>query len=512
MALTNSEKQKRYRERHLRAMARTPASDQCVTFRSPVRRRHHQGQDDPPGTPQRLYNNRSDRGAPVESGQQHVARWREKISGVVESTSAMLLQEITEVDCRAEIAFRNRLGVSVPFKHRGKAVDVRSAGTKAQAPQCHPCCEISLQHRVLLSSWATCLAGNHEGEDIVVMGSGILANPQNPQLNNRTTRKSADQRTRQLPITEFAHKAGNGELTITCRNRHCGKCQGAAAKEWLAAREAELWPVPYFHIVFSLRAQIADIAYQNKAAIYDILFKASAETLLNIAADPKHLGARIGVLSVLHTWGSGLTVHLLSRLFRRLVLEKLDAAHRAGQRYGVMTLHTHEFIRRFLMHVLPQGFHRIRYYGLLTSPTRAQQHRAYPRAARSAAPPDQRHQGCHLKGRRAETARASPPMLRQPHAHHRDLLARARAQAPPDPTSSEDPDRHLMMTISEPSPRKAVPLSARSSAGHGSARSHAAFHHPTAPPAFTATPARTSQERTAPTSITSLPAQPTSRG
>ena len=147
----------------------------------------------------------------------------------------------------------------------------------------------------------------------------------------------------------------------SCRNRHCPKCQGAAAREWLAAREAELLPVPYFHIVFSLPAQIADIAYHNKAAIYDILFKASAETLITIAADPKHLGARIGVLSVLHTWGSALTHHphvhmivpggglsldgerwiacrpgfflpvrVLSRLFRRLVLEKLAAAHGAG--------------------------------------------------------------------------------------------------------------------------------------------------------------------------------------
>jgi Putative transposase len=261
------------------------------------------------------------------------------------------------------------------------------------------------------------------------------------------------------------------------------KAGGAAAREWLAAREAELLPVPYFHIVFSLPAQIADIAYHNKAAIYDILSKASAETLITIAADPKHLGARIGVLSVLHTWGSALTHHphvhmivpgggisldgerwiacrpgfflpvrVLSRLFRRLVLEKLAAAHRAGalqffgkhaalthaqafaaylaplrnsewvvyskrpfggpaevlrylarythrvaisnrrlvalndngvtfrwkdyriegpERYKVMTLDTSAFIRRFLMHVLPQGFHRIRYYGLLTSQTRA---------------------------------------------------------------------------------------------------------------------------------------------
>ena len=83
----------------------------------------------------------------------------------------------------------------------------------------------------------------------------------------------------------------------SCRNRHCPKCQGTAATEWLAERKAELLPVPYFHVVFSLPAQIADIAYQNKAVIYDILFKASAETMIAIAADPKHLGARIGVLS-----------------------------------------------------------------------------------------------------------------------------------------------------------------------------------------------------------------------
>jgi hypothetical protein len=269
----------------------------------------------------------------------------------------------------------------------------------------------------------------------------------------------------------------------SCRNRHCPKCQGAAAREWLAEREAELLPVPYFHVVFSLPAKIADIAYQNKAAIYDILFKASAEAMITIAADPKHLGARIGLLSVLHTWGSALNHHphvhmivpgggisldgarwvacrpdfllyvgVLSRLFRRLVLEKLTAAHSAGElqffskhaalanarafaaylaplrnskwvvyckrpfggpkevlrylarythrvaisnrrllslddkgvtfkwkdyrlegreRYKLMTLATHEFIRRFLMHVLPAGFHRIRYYGLLASSKRA---------------------------------------------------------------------------------------------------------------------------------------------
>ena len=95
----------------------------------------------------------------------------------------------------------------------------------------------------------------------------------------------------------------------SCRNRHCPKCQGAAARDWLAEREAELLPVPYFHLVFTLPAAIGDIAYQNKAVIYDLLFKASSETLLTIAADPKHLGARIGITAVLHTWGSAMTHH-----------------------------------------------------------------------------------------------------------------------------------------------------------------------------------------------------------
>ena len=270
----------------------------------------------------------------------------------------------------------------------------------------------------------------------------------------------------------------------SCRNRHCPKCQGAAAKDWLAEREAELLPVPYFHVVFTLPAPIGDIAYQNKAVIYDILFKAASETLITIAADPKHLGARIGLTAVLHTWGSALTHHphvhmivpggglapdgerwascrpgfflpvrVLSRLFRRLFLDKLAAAHEAGrlhffgnhaplaerrafaahlaplrqiewvvyakrpfggpaavlaylsrythrvaisnrrliafdgagvtfkwkdyrakghERAKIMTLAAHEFIRRFLIHVLPGGFHRIRHYGLLANGGRAE--------------------------------------------------------------------------------------------------------------------------------------------
>ena len=264
----------------------------------------------------------------------------------------------------------------------------------------------------------------------------------------------------------------------SCRNRHCPKCQGAAAKQWLAERKTELLPVPYFHVVFTLPAAVADIAYQNKAAIYDLLFKTAAETVLTIAADPKHLGARIGITAVLHTWGSALTHHphlhmivpgggialdgkrwmpgrpgfflpvrVLSRLFRRLFLDKLAAIHKQLQffgnhasladaqafaaylaplhksewvvyskrpfggpeavltylsrythrvaiansrliafdgngvtfkwkdyriqgrdRYKTMTLATDEFIRRFLIHVLPRGFHRIRHYGLLARP------------------------------------------------------------------------------------------------------------------------------------------------
>jgi Putative transposase/Transposase zinc-binding domain len=267
----------------------------------------------------------------------------------------------------------------------------------------------------------------------------------------------------------------------SCRNRHCPKCQGAAAREWLATREADLLPVPYYHVVFTLPGPISDIAYQNKAVIYDLLFKASAEALTTIAADPKHLGAHIGITSVLHTWGSALTHHphvhmivpgggisldgerwvscrpgfflpvrVISRLFRRLFLEKLIAAHKQLQffgnhaplanaqtfasylaplrrtewvvyakrpfggpqavlaylsrythrvaiansrliafddsgvtfkwkdyriegrdRYKTMTLATGEFIRRFLIHVLPRGFHRIRHYGLLAKPSSA---------------------------------------------------------------------------------------------------------------------------------------------
>jgi hypothetical protein len=269
----------------------------------------------------------------------------------------------------------------------------------------------------------------------------------------------------------------------SCRNRHCPKCQGAAARGWLADREAELLPVPYFHVVFTLPAALADLAYLNKAVIYDLLFKASAETTLTIAADPKHLGARIGLTAVLHTWGSAMTHHphvhmivpggglspdgtrwiacrpkfflpvrILSKLFRRLLLDRLATAHAAGHlrffgghadltdpkafaaflaplrktkwfvyakrpfagpeavlaylarythrvaisnsrliraddsgvtftwkdyrvegraRCKTMTLVIDEFIRRFLLHVLPRGFHRIRHYGLFAHSGRA---------------------------------------------------------------------------------------------------------------------------------------------
>ena len=268
----------------------------------------------------------------------------------------------------------------------------------------------------------------------------------------------------------------------SCRNRHCPKCQGAAAREWLAARQADLLPVGYFHVVFTLPAEVAAIAFANKAAVYDLLFQAASQTMLTIAADPRHLGARIGLTAVLHSWGSALTHHphlhmivpggglssdgqrwvasrpafllpvrVLGALFRRLFLAGLTTLHEAGKlhffgegagladrrafarhlapvrrkrwvvyskppfagpravlaylgrythrvaisnsrligmdengiifrckdyrragakRYGTMTLAPAEFIRRFLLHVLPRGFHRIRHYGLLAASAR----------------------------------------------------------------------------------------------------------------------------------------------
>jgi hypothetical protein len=268
----------------------------------------------------------------------------------------------------------------------------------------------------------------------------------------------------------------------SCRNRHCPKCQSSAAQRWLEARQADLLPVPYYHVVFTLPAPISAVAYTNKEIIYGLLFDVAAETLRTIAADPKHLGARIGTTLVLHTWGSALTHHphvhgivpgggfapdadrwvpckpgfflsvrVLSRLFRRRFLEELQNAHRNRQlkffgehvdladaeafadwlsplrqcewvvyakrpfagpdavlaylsrythrvaisnsrliahddrgvtfrwkdyrehgrtRRKTMTLSSSEFMRRFLLHVLPSGFHRIRHYGLLANANR----------------------------------------------------------------------------------------------------------------------------------------------
>ena len=281
----------------------------------------------------------------------------------------------------------------------------------------------------------------------------------------------------QCPACEHAQIAYN-----SCRNRHCPKCQASAARRWLEARQSDLLPVDYYHLVFTLPAPISDIAWYNKSVVYSLLFKAAAETLLTIAADPKHLGAHIGATLVLHTWGSAMTHHphvhgivpggglsldgerwvacrpgfflpvrVLSQLFRRLFLEKLSDAHRAGTlrffgehqalaetksfshwlkplrqctwvvyakrpfagpdavlaylsrythrvaiansrliamdeqgitfkwkdyrakeryRHKTMTLAPDEFIRRFLLHVLPSGFHRIRHYGLIANTTR----------------------------------------------------------------------------------------------------------------------------------------------
>jgi hypothetical protein len=268
----------------------------------------------------------------------------------------------------------------------------------------------------------------------------------------------------------------------SCRSRSCPKCQSLARAQWLADRQSELLDTQYFHIVFTLPDEIAVIAYQNKAPVYDILFHAAAETLLTIAADPAHLGAEIGFLAILHTWGQNLLHHphlhcvvpgggisadgtrwigcrpgfflpvkVLSRLFRRLFLERLEKAFLAGKlaffsslqplrehaaflrhlapvrtnewvvyakppfggphqvldyvgrythriaisnnrlldiengsvrfrwkdyrddgRQKMMTLSADEFVRRFLIHVLPSRFHRIRYYGFLGNRYRVQ--------------------------------------------------------------------------------------------------------------------------------------------
>lgn len=283
-------------------------------------------------------------------------------------------------------------------------------------------------------------------------------------------------RCEQCCVTEISYNS--------CRNRHCPKCQSVAAHRWLEARQSELLPVEYYHVVFTVPTQIADIAFQNPAVVYNILFKAASETLLTIAADPKHLGVRTALTAVLHTWGSAMTHHphlhcivpggglspdgkkwiscrkgfflpvrVLSRLFRRLFIEQLLKAHKLGllefhsslaglesaqsfdrhlepvrqcewvvyakrpfsgpqavlsylalythrvaiansrlikadrqcvtfkwkdyrikgkKRYGTMTLNTDEFIRRFLIHILPDQFHRIRHYGFLANAVRAE--------------------------------------------------------------------------------------------------------------------------------------------
>lgn len=266
----------------------------------------------------------------------------------------------------------------------------------------------------------------------------------------------------------------------SCRNRHCGKCQGAARAEWLAARQAELLPVPYFHVVFTLPPAAAEIAFQNKQTVYGLLMRAAAGALTTLAAE--RFGAKIGLIAVLHTWGQTLTHHphvhclvpgggvaldgqrwvpckpnfllsvlALSKTFRRLFLDGLEAAFRRGElgffgelaplaeaaafaervrtlrdngfvvyakppfggpervlaylarythrtaiansrlvavdddhvafsykdyrragREGVMRLAPHEFIRRFLLHVLPDGFHRVRHYGFLATSDRGE--------------------------------------------------------------------------------------------------------------------------------------------
>ena len=154
----------------------------------------------------------------------------------------------------------------------------------------------------------------------------------------------------------------------SCRNRHCPKCQGAAAKQWLAERAADLLQVPYYHVVFTLPAAISNITYHNKSAIYDLLLKTAAETLITIAADPKHpFGGPQAVLAYLSRYTHRVAIansRLLAFNDKGVTFKCKDYRIEGPGRYKTMTLATDEFIRRFLIHVLPTGFHRIRHYGL----------------------------------------------------------------------------------------------------------------------------------------------------
>ncbi|KVO84247.1 transposase [Burkholderia ubonensis] len=331
----------------------------------------------------------------------------------------------------------------------------------------------------------------------------------------------------------------------SCRNRHCPKCQSLARAQWLDDRQSDLLPVPYFHVVFTIPEQIASIAFQNKGVVYDILFQATAETLHTIAADPRHLGAIIGFIAILHTWGQNLVHHphlhcvvpggglapdgtrwvackpgfflpvrVLSRLFRRLFLERLQhafdvgdlrffsslahlaergefARYLAGLRHAewvvyakepfggsqqvldylgrythrvaisnnrlvglseghvtfrwkdyrhpgrarVMRLDAHEFIRRFLLHVLPRGLQRIRHYGLLSNRLRESQlvvcrqllDVAPTSEARSAPEPDYRDRYEKLTGRSLYTC----PVCTRGRMHCIDRLFPGAAPRPP---------------------------------------------------------------------------------
>jgi hypothetical protein len=346
--------------------------------------------------------------------------------------------------------------------------------------------------------------------------------------------------------------------------------QAAAARQWLEEREAELLPVHNYHIVFTLPASIGAVAFRNKAAVYDLLFRTAAETLTTIAADPKHLGARIGLTAVLHTWGSALThhphvhvivpggglsrdgsrwiacqpgfflpVHVLSRLFRRLFLEGIAALHAAGSlaffgdlapladkrafdaalapprrsdwfvyakrpvpgpkavlaylaryahrvaisnsrlialddkgvafrwkdyriqgrdRFKTITLGAAEFIRRFLLHVLPSGFHRIRHYGLFAGTARTGDiERIRQALAASEGAPEPSRAEADSQAEDVSPARRCP-VLRRPDDHRRHLpRAAPRAIAIPKP----DQDRHLVTLAARPAlQRRSLSLSA----------------------------------------------------
>src|SRR5258706_197038 len=272
----------------------------------------------------------------------------------------------------------------------------------------------------------------------------------------------------------------------SCRNRHCPKCQGAAAKDWLASREADLLPVPYFHVVFTLPAPIGDIAYHNKAVIYDLLFKASAETLTTIAADPRHLGARVGVTSVLHSWGSAMSHHPHVHMIVPGGGISLDGERWVAGRPGFflpVRVLSRLFRRLFLTPLLPHPRPppRLPPHPPLRSVRQRharRQHRPSALLARRAGGTARGRRYQLRRGQRAQAALAPVSVLRRSHDHHRDVPARLLAALPSRAIHRRDQNRHIMISAGSRRHSSTALLLRRLSIGHDHARRRAALDTP----------------------------------